>query len=789
MLTRVIIFTTILSLLIFFNPLDVKADSLKASIWAPSKVLAEQQYHGMLVVDDNLESDTTFDVVTDNEQVVHVLTESVLIPKGKHHGIITFETRGTGNAKIYAIHKDNLLEQTIQVVESADTPTKIDLIMPSSLVGVSSNDNGRKTGYVFLLNSFGNPVVTQQPIMITLTGNGDVILPENSVTINSGNHYAKFIFETKGSGTITATASNLEPSNADISVSEPNKIELHLEVAPNPIPTGSSAEVYYWLERGGKPYLPSHDVKITITIDKGTNLSFDGAMKGAAVLTASTSDKKTTDSNAKKIITRSDAQITLDSTRKFILQKGTYYGRATVYATFDEKGDININGLAESINPKKDEEIIKTTDTLNVNTEKSSHDKAVKTKVFALPDPAYDKIEIIVSSQSDNGLSLEQHDEDFTVFADNKLALNASSGKIKGEENYGILVANAKDIGTSKIFAQRSEVKGDEKEIQIKTKYVKDPEIKIVPLPIIFGATQDLFLISSSHDKIITNPNSTNNENLISITSRPAFDYQVIHDNPAVITIRGTITDLLQEDPVVHVASNAFTATDTLKVYNPNRNKIESLHPNIVYAGEPFPIVNHVTDLDNNPLRKAELRVSSGVEMGTMGDLVYFNQSGTHGIIFYDKNTVPVESTITIKGGDIQSTLQQQVQQQIVERKPTVFSYDVSVTNGKGSGRYQEGQNVTISAPATIGDTFILKKKLVGWENLPYKEPTATFQIDSDIKTKPIYQDDYTFVIAIVAGVGGIVGGVFYLKKYKKRSPKDETKSDEEKAIDEILES
>lgn len=775
MLTITVLFSAnMLTIYAQANPLD-------SSMWIPSKVLPKQEYYGLVVVNDNSE-DIVFNVITDNEEVVNIITENVEIQKGKHHGIIKFETKGTGNAKIYAIYKDTLLEQSVQVVESANTPTKLDLIFPSTLVNVLAN-NDISTGYVFLLNGFGNPVVADEPIIVTLTSNGDVVLQKNSVTINPGSHYAKFSFETKGEGSITATASNLEPDKSGITISNPNEIELHIEPAPNPIPTSSSAEIYFWLEKDGKPYIPSHNVKITLNIEKSAKLSFNGAIRGAIVLSDSTSDKKSLDPDA-KIITPSSIQLKQDSTREFVLKKGTYYGKTTVYASFDETGTISISGLAESINPTKNEETIKSVKTITVNTEKSNHAKSTKTKVFAFPNPAFDKVEIIVSSESDNGPVLEQKNEGFTVFTDKKLKAISSSGKIKAEENYGIIIANVTDLGTSKIFGQRNEIGSDEENIEIKTKFVKDPDIKVIPLPVIFGIKQDLFLISSSHDKIITNLNSTNNGNLISITSKPSFDYEVIQDSKSVITVRGTVKDLLENNPVVHVASNAFTVTETLPVYNPLRNKIESMHPNTVYPGEPFPIINHITDLDSNPLRKAKLKVSSGDLVNTVGDLVFLNQSGTHRIIFYEKNTVPVELTITVIGSAPVQT-QEQIQQQ-VKQKPTPFMYKVSVTNGEGSGKYAGGTNVTISAAPTINDMFIIKKKLTGWENLPYKEPTVTFEIDSDVDTKPIYQDDFTLLFLIGGGAGVGVGAMMIFKKRKKQQSSSE--SSEEKSIGEILE-
>ncbi|MEK6909664.1 MAG: hypothetical protein AABW61_01145, partial [Candidatus Aenigmatarchaeota archaeon] len=63
-----------------------------------------------------------------------------------------------------------------------------------------------------------------------------------------------------------------------------------------------------------------------------------------------------------------------------------------------------------------------------------------------------------------------------------------------------------------------------------------------------------------------------------------------------------------------------------------------------------------------------------------------------------------------------------------------------------------------------------------GWENLPYKESTVTFEADDDINTRPIYEDDYSFLFIIV----GIVVAMGALMIIKKKKPKDIKKPSKE---------
>ncbi len=783
MLNKLFVIITVFALFILTSFADSYA-ATDATLWIPGDVILRENYHGLIIVDSNTNSDTTFDIITDNAEVIQLITEEVTVPAGKHHGIIQFITAGTGNAKIFAISQDTLLEKSINVVESAATPIKLDLIITTDIVNVLTDEN-KHTGYVFLLNDFDNPVIAAEPIQVTLTNSGEISLPKNSITIEPGKHYATFKFEAKGTGSLTASAPNLEPDEDSISVNQADEIELHVEIAPEPVPTDSSAEIYFWLERDNRPYLAPHDIKISLSIDKSANLSFDSAIEGAIVLTPdkTAEDRRTDDADARSIVTRTEAQLTRDSKREFIIKEGQYYGRAQVYSSFDTASDITISGLAESINPAVDEETIKESDLLSISTEKSNFEIATQTDVFAYPDPAYDKVEIIVSSRSNNGPVIERLDEVVSVFTDNRLKiLPASPSVIKRDQNYVVIEATVVDFDSDvEIFAERNEAESEEITIETSGKYVRGPQLEITPLPVIYNKEQDLFLVSSSHDKIATVADQDPKSSLISITSRPSFPFEAVRDSESVIVVRGTIYESLEEEPIIHVASNAETATESLEVYNPERKTIDVQHPPKAFPHEPFPMITHTNDLNNNIVKKSSLKISSIANLTAMGELVYVNQTGKHDVIFYDKNSVPVKSTITIEGAS--QTIQ--AAQAAETASPVIFTYEVIVKNGEGSGTYQDGQEITISAPAVIDDMFIIKKKLVGWKDLPYTEPSVTFEVDDNIETAPIYQDDYTIILGI-AGSAGAVGGIVGFKKLKKKDDKDET-TDEDQILEDLL--
>jgi len=756
--------------MIIVNP--ASAASVDASLWIPQQILPGQTYQGLIVVQDNSDKAIEFAIITDNDEVVHIVDEKVTIPKEKHHGIITFETRATGDAKIFAIYKDVLLEQTITVEESASMATQLDLILPSDVVNVIATDD-EITGYVFLINEFDNPVTIDKPTTVALTSNGEIVLSKKSVVIEPGNHYAKFEFNARGGGSLTTTAPNLEPDEESLTISTDDEIDLNLAVAPEPIPTDSSGEIYFWLERGGRPYLVPHDVKVTITIDQSSNLSFDSAMKGAIVLTPNTQDRQTNDGDARSVVTRTEVQLKEDSKRVVTLQKGDYYGKLTAYATWDSASGISISGLAESVNSQENEETIRESEIVTVSTESAVDDiEATETRGYAYPDPAYDKVAIIVSSYSDEGPVIERDDESVSVFTSNELSLERSQTTISTDSNYAIVSAIVNDVGTADIFAERNEAESDETTIETLGKYVKESQLSITILPVIYGVEQDLFLVTSAHDTITTDPDSSDDRVLVSITSKPSFPFTTT-EGESIITAKGTVASLTEDTTdgaQITVASNADTATEELEIYNPTRKTIISDVPTSVFPEEPFPIINHVADLENNPIQIANLKISSSADMSLINDLVYINETGSHKLIFYDHNTVPVESSISVQGA-VRSTTQQAQSQ---EPQITVVTYDIEVDGGSGSGTYAEDEEVTISSPETRNDNFIIKEKLVGWENLPYKDPEVTFLADSNIETSPIYETDYTMLITIIGPAAGI-GAFVFIKKQKSKNNIDDT--------------
>jgi hypothetical protein len=207
-----------------------------------------------------------------------------------------------------------------------------------------------------------------------------------------------------------------------------------------------------------------------------------------------------------------------------------------------------------------------------------------------------------------------------------------------------------------------------------------------------------------------------------------------------------------------------------------------------VFPNEAFPIVTYIADLDGNILQKDDLKLSSDTHLNLVGGLGYLNETGKQTLIFYSENTIPKTTLITVKDTTQISNVKINSQTGTGVNAPvSVFTYDVIVENGKGSGTYSEEEEVTISAKPIIDDIIIIKKKLIGWENLPYTDHTFTLEIDDDIETRPIYQEDLTILFLIIVPIIGIALLITIKKVIKKKHSVVSTDNENISDIDELF--
>ena len=794
MLNFLLVLLSLTIFLIIPTTINAYAIEIEADFWFPEKMLVGETYNGLIILKDTLSEPITMDIITDNDSIIELTSSTLTINEGNQHGIIEIKTKGIGTAEIFAIHDGQLSKKNVNVVVSAAVPTKLTTIIPKDLFNVLQDDNSH-TGYIFLLNDFDNPVKATKPIDVILTSNGDIILQKQTVTIPQGMHYAKFDFTASAEGSIASSAQNLEPSSVDLVVSNTQKVELKVAVAPEPIPTSSSAEIYYWLEKDGKPFVATHDVKVSITISESDIMSFDSSMRGTRVISEENmNDEVPIQDSFHPVKVKTNEELKRDASQVVYLKSGEHFGKVQSY-TSASPGTTKITATAISFGNISDEEKIQdstsTTISLTKIDETSGKNSALitKTNVMALPNPAFDKVDIIVSASSDNGPVFGNNDEEFSVFVSSELDEIKTKGKISPDRNYSIVSSSVKDFGAAEIIAEINDAAKGESTVSLKTRFVNNPDISITPLPILYGVEQDLFLITSTHSQPKFQVTNGFEQQLLSITTKPIISFSTSTDDESIITVKGIATTS-QENPYVYVSSNAFTETEQLEIYNHKRKTLYPIHPSQVFSEESFPVITHVADMNKNPVNIANVKISSEVELQSTSDkLVMINDTGNFNLIFFEENSIPAESSISVTDGVVAKNTQAAIVSS-APPAPTVTKYLVEVDGGEGSGIYLEDEEVTLKAKPVIQDG-IIRKVFAYWEDLPYTDAEITFEIDDNIETKPIYRDDYSILFAIGGVIASVGGLVFFRKKFSRKltsiKPKKKKSSSKKDLEDSIL--
>ena len=85
----------------------------------------------------------------------------------------------------------------------------------------------------------------------------------------------------------------------------------------------------------------------------------------------------------------------------------------------------------------------------------------------------------------------------------------------------------------------------------------------------------------------------------------------------------------------------------------------------------------------------------------------------------------------------------------------------IEVTNGRGAGLYDLGEQVIISAPERNVMAFLVREVIDYWESSivlanPYAD-TIFLVADTDMQFVAHYKTDYTYLVGLIGGIGALV--------------------------------
>ncbi|MGH9877337.1 MAG: hypothetical protein ACRD5H_06845, partial [Nitrososphaerales archaeon] len=655
---RVILPIILTVLLIASSASSVRAfpESIKkVELWAPPVMLGGYEYDVIVVLVGYSLEETKFDVLSNNEDIVSIIDREISIEPLKSHGIAKVKAKSAGKVDLFAVSGDALLTASVEVTEPALMPAKIDIVIPSNRVGVN-----QIPAYVFLLDSFDNPLRASEDIEVNVSSFGNIATQISKIVIKKDTHYSKFIVDIKGDGGISVVANNLESDTELIELADASdEVELMVEVAPDPIGTSSSGEVYVWLEKNGQLVVPERDVKITLVSEDSRFLAFSKAVQFSVPL-----DRD------------------LVSTSKIYVKRGESYAHTMVWTT-----DFLIKSHQENQNQNQDqvdeEEI---TEEITITAIAEGFDSAETdveiriaaakdpnvARIYALPDPAVDKLDIIIAlyfsedvanedeegfdddteSDEEEGFECEEEGVEETITEEEELGIEEEFDEEEFDEreedeeedqetcdlepviisesiaahistdsllkaayesvrldkddldlrdHYSVIPATATgNPGMSKVFGVADGTVGEEIEIRIEKPYSNIPAIGLRSLPALANTAQDMFLIYSLKDGVMADLKIKD----LVVSTRPTVSIDNTHDVSFLKVVKGRTPDLVSGRTFeVTALATGFTGTRaTVSPFNPEIRNIVSYHPPTVHADEPFPIVFYATDEKKHPL-------------------------------------------------------------------------------------------------------------------------------------------------------------------------------------------
>lgn len=718
-------------------------DSVKeVKFWAPEVMLEGYEYDVMITLVGFSTAETRFDLISNNENIVSVVDRKITIDPFKSHGIAKVRAKSVGKVELFAISGEELLKTSVQVVEPALRPAKLDLILPSDRVSVK-----QIPAYVFLFDAFDNPVRATQDIEVNISPFGNVKTQINRVVIKQGMHYSKFILNIEGDGGISVAANNLESDTETLNFGRTvDDIELKVKIAPDILATGSSGELYVWLEKDGKLFIPDKDVKVVLSSEDSRHLAFSKAIQHTAPF-----DRD------------------LVATTEIFIRAGTSFSHTMVWTTdflltqnqnFTSPGSnanasktITVTAVSEGVSPAA----------TDVEIRKPVEGKPDRVKVFALPDPAYDKLDIIValySSGEDDeetrcqpgftfnprtgeceegefeptcpegtgfnpqtGLCETEEEESETAFrpvvisesiiahisTDNLLRADFENIRIGADDldkrdHYTVIPARTLGkLGPTKITSTVGGAGSGSIEIQIEQLYSPIPTIVVKPLPALTNTEQDMFMVYAIKDGVMADSEI---KNLI-INTKPVVPFGNTFDVNALKVVTGKTPDLVpgKEIEVTAIAPGYMGTGTKVSVSNPELRHIVAYHPSTVHVSEPFPVVFYAADEKKNPIELVEPSVSPTDNLVRMEEGLYMLSSGSEpNFVFYAEGVNPGTSKIS------------------------AFSYDIEINASVNKNQFSIGDDIILTYNVIPADA-----KVTLDTDLPFEKGNNRFILEATI--------------------------------------------------------
>ena len=595
----------------------------KFDLFIPEKMIVGFPYPGMITLNNPVSEKTLFVINTDNDNLQ--VDASVIVLANQNHGRFNITPINEGPIEVFASYNGDTDSAVAEIYSKQSGPQKLDLILPGNNTIASD-----LTGFVFVVDSNGLPVKSDRDIVVGLTPTEKIFTP-HSIKILNGTTNVTFDFTVKATGSITAISPNLS-SDVETITKTQQKIDVHMKVRPNIAAENVELNYVIWLTKDGKPY----------TIPYSLNVQIQSSNTDVVRLGVSPSSYKNQNS------------ISI-SMRDGLVTGKLYAGESGVSEIF---ASVSGHGTASeiiSVGPVVlvDGDII---DEIN-HTSDDSYRLTLKEPNYIIFDVFPDVTDDIsygfasvyysnstdvldITIDSDSGTQITHLVEHTTLIPikseDLMISISSESG-LTHNSNYLIDGARypthskmfeiiADEVGEYTVIATGAKSHNDAS-LSVTTSYNTQYSIQLTKLPTKSDDVQPLIMVSiiDENSNILDIGDSFG----ASITLNIDSDDLRIPSSPITLYDNiGVISGTLNRVGTISVYSDKFGVANVSIIPSGVPVSIEILTPDIIHAGEKFPIIIHEVDASGIPINKKQVEdtSSSGFEKTDNQNIIISNQ-------------------------------------------------------------------------------------------------------------------------------------------------------------------
>ena len=613
-----------------------------AHIWVPSEIITGENYEGLVVLDEASRSGQVI-VLSSSDPTIIQIPESVTIPPHSNHGIFSIKPSRQGAVEIFAVADGKIISTNLFVYSSSRQPEGLKIVLP-----VNSTKTETMIGYVLSVDAKDSPAPVTKDTVVTLSSTPMIEFESSKLEIKSGKYYAKFIAKIKGSGKIYANSENLTVGEHAVTKIQ-DVVSIRVAVAPNIIMENSKAYFFVWLEKDDRPYKPPYVIhaylsssnlksirfnenpqitqnsdsilRISLVDGVGTGYLVSGD-SGVSVITANVEGFGSAQTNVvvgPVLIDENFEFVEPDSNDKIgqIASKKPNVAFAWFYPEITDSKAYGVVALYNTNFTQTSSATISSNDTAVAVSSTINH---------VMPVPL-DGRTITLSSSS--GLN---HPNMLALTETNEILLKRGIGSTHAAqfEVFGV------NQGNYTIFISGPGLEMFQSELSVASSFRDSYRLKLTLIPSIFGAKNDLAMISIVDDseslinaqKMFAGPLkvsvfSGNEQSEISISSLNSAVYSgTLNENAYVVASANGLSPIEQKIKPSGVASSVILDV-----------------PQKIHISEPFPYTIHEVDSFGIPIRKLNFTgISSTPGIITDGSYLRIDGIGYESIAAVTKN-------------------------------------------------------------------------------------------------------------------------------------------------------